>query len=176
MLEDTALLSPGQEVQLPMEILLTGLTGKSIRVDIRADIGAFLGTVQFEPFELLQPLAISSQQFEIVRAQLKGINESEKTYSLLALGVLAGDSLEYQLMQLVQKLLFVHVVQGAGVGELLFAGALKRSGYGEDRVLMTVLTTSSEIQLKCNCDDPVTSSSLVYAFTKALGNLKRNNI
>eukprot|EP01035_Chromulina_nebulosa_P018023 gene18023-23664_t len=132
-IEDIPLLQPGQEVHIPMEILLQGSIGKQIRLDIRSDLGAFIGLIQFEPYEAIIPLDITTNDFETIRSQLLGLNENEKQIPIQNINIYtASTSLEFEIMQIVKRLVNVYVVQGAGLNELLFAGTIKK-GYNDEK-------------------------------------------
>lgn len=87
---------------------------------------------------LLPATQMTSESFETLRSQLKGFCEQSKRYSLQAL-VLPVDSYqaEQMLLSRVISKLPVHIVQGPGVGELYFAGVLKK-GLREERALITL--------------------------------------
>ena len=94
-------------------------------------------------WDLLQPVAaMQSAEFEIFRARLGGYSEICKTYPLSALR-LSKDSphgdREMELLMRVRCALNVYLVQGAGLGELMFAGAV-RKGLTEHKLLLTVLS------------------------------------
>ena len=66
----------------------------------------------------------------------------------------------------VKKLLNVYVVQGSGVGELMFSGCC-RKGMMEEKVLVTVVTDHHNAMFRFNCEDAVLATSLVDVFKKA---------
>jgi len=167
-IEDIPLLQPGQEVHIPMEILLQGSIGKQIRLDIRSDLGAFIGLIQFEPYEAIIPFDITTNDFETIRSQLLGLNENEKQIPVQNINIYTtSSSLEFEIMQIVKRLVNVYVVQGAGLNELLFAGIIKK-GYNDEKVLITIKITSDKVILKCNGDDPLICNSLISVISKAL--------
>lgn len=140
--EDVQLLLPGQELRLPMEIVLSGVTGKSLRLDIRSDKGAFTGQLDPQPWDLLTPVVMSAADFENYRRRFAGLGEASKVFTLAALGVVAGSGgaqVEQELVSRFRRLFNVHIVQGAGCGELLLAGS-KKDMVKEDKVLMTILS------------------------------------
>ena len=129
-------------------------------MDIRSDMGAFVGTLLPEAWEVLFPINISPQEFLTLKKRLGGFGEASKSFSLDSIlssssplspsggpsgpsggGVSGGRRdaafAEMELIQRVKKMLNVFLVQGAGVGELLFAGC-SRKGMMEEKVLITV--------------------------------------
>ena len=111
--------------------------GNSIRVGVRSDAGSFTGTLLSQPWELLMPWSISVKDFESYRTRMGGFNEASKSASLASLN-LSPEGAERALLARVQKLVNVFVVQGPGVGEMWFAGALRQAGM-EQRALISIL-------------------------------------
>ena len=138
--EEVQMLLPGQEVRLPMEIVLTGSAGKALRLDVRTDKGTYAGTLAMEGWELLTPAFMTAGDFDATRRRLRGLGETAKTLPLASLGLRGGVSAEEELIARVRRLLNVHTVQGAGCGELMFAG-VKREMTKEEKVLVTLVTT-----------------------------------
>ena len=64
-----------------------------------------------------------------------------QTFALAALGLPADapGAVEQELIARVKRILNVFLVQGAGLGELLFA-ACSRKGMAEEKVLVTILS------------------------------------
>ena len=144
--------------------------GKQQRVDVRSDVGAFVGTFLPEAWEILFPSNISSTEFFVMRKRMGGFGEASKSFPLSVVmssssspkaadvGV-TNSSSEVQLIGLVKKILNVFLVQGAGVGELLFAGC-SRKGMMEEKLLVTVTSDRftfifciiAEIYLPLNID------------------------
>ena len=107
-----------------------------------------MGTYLPEAWEILFPITISSSEFFAMRKRIGGFGEASKSFplsvvmssssSLKAVDVGAmNSSSEVQLIGIVKKILNVFLVQGAGVGELLFAGC-SRKGMMEEKLLVTV--------------------------------------
>ena len=119
--------------------------GKQIKVDIRSDRGAYVGLLTIFDWDIITPCSISSHEFESARKKLVGFNEVSKSFALDALHIPAhckiSDSadVEIELISRVKRLFNMHLVQGAGVGELMFAGVI-RKGFLEEKVYLTVLT------------------------------------
>ena len=155
--EDVQILAPGQEVSLPMEIVLSGSVGKSFRLDIRTDKGTYTGALVPEAYELLSPLAMSAAEFDAYRRRFCGLNETTKSFAraLLGLASAAGVSAEEELLARVRRLLNVYCVQGAGEGELMFAASCRKS-IMEEKVLVTVLSARCVMLL---CLPPLRFSS-----------------
>ena len=150
-IDDVALLSPGEETRLPMEIVLTGAAGKTFRLDVRSDKGAYTGQLAPEPWELLSPASMSAADFEGYRRRFSGLGEDSKTFPLAALGLLAGASVaavEQEVAARFRRLFNLYTVQGAGCGEMLFAGS-KKEMVKEERVLLSVLSTRYAALFAC---------------------------
>ena len=113
-----------------------------MKVDIRSDKGAFAGLLALNDWDLVQPLIMKCADFEAVRGRLGGFSEICKSYPIDALKLSgnspAGDN-EMELLMRVKCALNMYLVQGAGLGELMFAGAV-RKGLQEHRLLVTILT------------------------------------
>jgi hypothetical protein len=133
-------LAAGEESRQSIEILLTGFAGKNVRVDVRSDVGAYTGSLSVDAMDLLNPLPMSSRDFESYRSKLKGINEAERSYPLTSLGLRASLDLEDKVLQLMKKLVNVYVAQGPGSGEIYLAGFLRKAGV-DDKVLLTVTSS-----------------------------------
>jgi len=136
-IEDIAELAPGKELRIPIEIVLAGTAGRSIRVDIRNDIGTYVGTLVPEGAELLSPAVISSSEFDAFRKRLVGLNEVTRPFTLDSLGLTATYDVESEIIGRVKHIINAFLVQGAGVGELLFAASARR-GMMEEKVLVTI--------------------------------------
>jgi hypothetical protein len=112
-------------------------------VDVRSDVGAFVGILAPEAWELLFPLNLSPQDFASNKKRLGGFGMASKSFPQQILpSSLSAESgtpfgIEMELIQRVKRMLNVFLVQGAGVGELLFAGC-SRKGMMEEKVLVTV--------------------------------------
>lgn len=112
-------------------------------MDIRCDKGTYAGMLVVQDWDLLQPLLMKSSDFETLRARLGGLGEVLRSTTATALGLNENSpygGMEMELVMRVQSALNVYLVQGAGLGELLFAGSV-RKGLGEHRLLITILTT-----------------------------------
>lgn len=133
-------LSSGEEYRQSIEILLTGMAGKNIRVDVRTDMGSYTGTLSVDAMDLLNPFPMSLRDFESYRNRLKGINEAERSYSLSSLGLKADADLDYDTMHIMKKLVNMYVIQGPGSGEMCLSGFLRKAGV-DDKVLLTVTTS-----------------------------------
>jgi hypothetical protein len=142
-------LTPLQETCVPMELVIpTTQTGKPIKLDIRNDQGVYAANYLVNDWDLLMiPPPNSSlllaNEFEIIRNRLKGFNEVSRAYSIDILNlVLPTDSsredYELEIIQRLQREVNMYVVQGVGVGEILFA-AIYRKGFVDEKVLLTIL-------------------------------------
>lgn len=108
---------------------------------MRSDVGAFVGTLTPECWEVLFPITMSSNDFATQKKRMGGFGMASRSFPLSSIlapcegrGAVAT---EIELVQRVKKMLNVFSVQGAGVGELLFAGC-SRKGVLEEKVLVTV--------------------------------------
>ena len=111
---------------------------------MRSDVGAFVGILAPEAWELLFPLNLSPQDFASNKKRLGGFGMASKSFPLQLIlppsptdGSDRAFGVEMELIQRVKRMLNVFLVQGAGVGELLFAGC-SRKGMMEEKVLVTV--------------------------------------
>eukprot|EP00981_Chlorochromonas_danica_P008375 scaffold2163_cov158-Ochromonas_danica.AAC.10 len=141
-ISDIPLLEPGQEVLLPVEIVFTSWVNKSIKVDVRSDRGSFVGLLTVEDYDLLVPFVLSSEDFEMQRSRMKGFSEISKFYAWSAVTMnptSAMEDLERELIQRVCRSLQMHVVQGVGLGELMFAAKV-RKGLSEEKAFLTLLS------------------------------------
>ena len=73
-------------------------------------------------------------------------------------------TVESDLLVKVKKLLNVYVVQGSGVGELMFSGCC-RKGMMEEKVLVTVVTDHHNATFRFNCEVGVGLSSSFHIIT-----------
>jgi hypothetical protein len=162
---DIPVLNPGQEIQIPMEIVLTGLSSKlviafvtflcslidylvfffldkQLKIDIRNDQGAYAGLFVVNDWDLMIPCSMSCMDFEQSRNRMKGFGEVTKSYPYNALNLsLDGDEdVELQIIKRMNRNLSMFIVQGAGLCELMFAGLI-RKGFTEEKVLVTITTS-----------------------------------
>ncbi len=165
-IEDVALLTPGQELKIPLELQLAPFVGKQIKIDVRSDQGSYVGSFTPEPYELIVPLHLSITDFTSHRSRLGGFNEGSKTYSLESLGFAtasAVDKVENILITKIRSVLNMNVVQGKGMNELMFAGAVPKGAVGE-KVLISITINEEELTIKCNCDDAMLPTQLINLF------------
>jgi hypothetical protein len=88
--------------------------GVKQRVDIRCDLGAFVGLFLPEPSEVLFPTTMSSQDFVVLRKRLGGFGEAVKTFPLAHILASNDDTeanIEVKLIKRVKKVLNVFLVQ-----------------------------------------------------------------
>ena len=108
---------------------------------MRSDLGAFVGTLSPEGWEILFPLTLSSTDFASHKRRLSGLQMASKSFPLLSILPASAErgafDTEMELINVVKKMLNTFLVQVAGVGELLFAGC-SRKGMMEEKVLITV--------------------------------------
>jgi len=138
---------------------------------------------------------MSAAQFEATRARLGGFSEEIRSCSVdsllfgspttaaapaaatvMPVGTSKNESafnsvdVETQLLSRVTRALNVAVVQGAGIGELMFVGGVRRRGmsmaFEQKLLLITIVTTSNTITLRLNSEDPVLCTSLAEVFFK----------
>ena len=89
-----------------------------------------------DDWDILQPCkGMTSAEFESLRSRLQGgFSEQRKDFPLetlpasLLLSPGAPQVCETDLVLLVQRTVNVHLVQGAGLGELMFAGMARGTG------------------------------------------------
>ena len=164
-IEDVALLTPGQELKIPLELQLAPFVGKQIKIDVRSDQGSYVGSFTPEPYDLIVPLHLSVTDFTSNRSRLGGFNEGSKTYSLESLGFATSpvDKIENILLTKIRSVLNMNVVQGKGMKELMFAGSVSKGAIGE-KVLISITINEDELAIKCNCDDAMLPTQLINLF------------
>jgi hypothetical protein len=178
------ILAPNQQVVVPLEVVLGPLAGKQLKVDIRCDKGAYAGLLPVHEWDVMQPLVMTAQEFDKARSRLSGnFTEMTKTYTFASVGVTDnsssngnGNTCEEELLQIIKRALNVFVVQGAGVGELLFSGSVRKGLSVEEKVLATVTLLGNEdddekqtsFSLKLNCEDAVMCTTLNEDLKKML--------
>lgn len=139
---DIATLAPGEEVQVPMEIVMSALSGaaKQVKVDVRCDQGAYVGIFSINDWDLMTaPSSMPSADFEATRDRLKGFRELSKEYPLDTFNLSGVEDIEMELIKRIRGELNMLLVQGAGLGELMLAAVL-RKGFVEEKVLVTILS------------------------------------
>eukprot|EP01034_Spumella_vulgaris_P021954 gene21954-28034_t len=172
---DIPLLGPEQEVQIPMEMVLSGVASKQVKADIRCDQGAYVGLLVINDWDLLLPYQTTSADFEVLRKRLSGFNEVTRMYPVDSLNLPQGDNAdtELELISRVRRIANMYLVQGAGVGELMFAGSI-RKGTVEEKAYITILIGgtgldgSEQVTVRFNCEDVVLCTGLSEAFKKLL--------
>lgn len=120
-----------------MELVMIGTVGKSLRIDIRSDKGAYVGMLAPDAWDLLSPVLMTCAEFDQYRRRFTGLCEASKTFPASTVAMVGGMNAEEELIIRVKKMLNVYVVQGAGGGELLFAGS-KKEMIKEEKVLMAI--------------------------------------
>ena len=149
------------------------VTDKHIRLDIRCDTGSYVGLLSPQSWELLTPLRVDPTDFANARRRLVGLSETAKTFPFSAWGAIptpaVASDLENAVISQMRRLLNMHLVQGAGVNELLFAG-LCRKGFAEERLYLSIeCDTEKEVTaVRVNCSDPVLCSSVLSTLSKYL--------
>lgn len=124
-------------------------SGKQLRVDIRCDAGTYVGAYVPDAWDLLVPTNLSYADFDTARKRLTGFSEVVKSFPAMSLNLPSdGGSVEPILISRVKRMLNVFLVQGAGLGELMFA-ACARKGMMEEKVLVTVTSDrwAQELQM-----------------------------
>lgn len=113
-------------------------------------MGAFVGVLPINAWDLLQPARMQCSEFEAARSRLLGFSQQTRDFpiALIDIGAGRGSVSEVDLMVFVQRSLNVFLVQGAGLGELMFAGAV-RKGLVENRAFITLLTTRYRTPQRC---------------------------
>jgi hypothetical protein len=175
-IEDVAMLAPGQELKIPAELVLTSQASKQMKIDIRSDQGTYTGTFTPETYDISYPLInMTSSDFEGLRKRLSGFSETSKSFPLSCLGLSSVanisnisniSNIEVELIIRIKKIINAFVVQGAGVGEMMFASAY-RKGMAEEKILITTVVDSENVTVRFNCDDALTCTSLVDVFKRS---------
>lgn len=164
---DIPQLNGQQTVYVPVEVVFTSLTSKQVKVDIRSDQGAFIGIFTIFEWDLMIPVEMSSSDFETLRGKLTGFREVTKNYSLASLNMEPSEELELTILARIRNELVLYIVQGVGLGELMFAGAIKKAA-NDEKVLVTVLSNEREVTVKINCEDAVFGAAYLGEVKKAL--------
>jgi len=168
-IEDVAMLAPGQELKIPAELVLTSQASKQMKIDIRSDQGTYTGTFTPETWDISYPINMTSSDFEGLRKRLSGFSETSKSFPLTSLGLSSISNIsniEVELIIRIKKIINAFVVQGAGVGEMMFASAY-RKGMAEEKILITTVVDSENVTVRFNCDDALTCTSLVDVFKRS---------
>ena len=112
--------------------------------------------------------------FANARRRLVGLSETSKTFPFASWGVnsasaVVASDVENLIISQMRRLLNMHLVQGAGVNELLFAG-LCRKGFAEERLYLSIECESEKqvTAVRVNCSDPVLCSSVLSTLSKYL--------
>jgi hypothetical protein len=153
---------------------------KQIKVEVRCDQGSYSGQLLVNDCDLLQPLRMTSSDFDGARRRLSGgfnelISKPMPLQSLLALPAPIpqdSDSVHCAVSNLIRSEMNLHLVQG-GPTEVMFAGCF-RKGATEEKALLSIKydDSSASITLRFNCDDVVMSASLQEMLKKILCGLK----
>ena len=156
------------------------ISAKQIKVEVRCDQGSYSGQLLVNDCDLLQPLRMTSSDFEAVRRRLSGgfnelISKPMPLQSLLALPTPVAqdaDSVHSAVLNLLRSEMNLHLVQD-GPTEVMFAGCL-RKGAAEEKALLSIKydDSSASITLRFNCDDVVMSASLQEMLKKILCGMK----
>lgn len=147
------------------------LLDKHIRLDIRCDTGSYVGLLSPQSWELLTPLRVDTVEFATARRRLVGLSETSKVFPFSAWSpatTVAAD-VENLIISQMRRFLNLHLVQGAGVNELLFAGSC-RKGFVEERLYLSIECDGEKesTAVKVNCSDPVLCSSVMSSLSKFL--------
>jgi hypothetical protein len=117
---------------------------KPVKVDVRCDVGNFVGIFTANSWELLVPHQMSPPDYVSARRRLRGLSTTTRPVPVdmwraaHALGTQRECvDVETMVMEVMLKFLNLHVVQGAGIAELFFAAVCRR-GLSEEKVLITV--------------------------------------
>lgn len=141
-----------------------------MKADIRCDQGAYVGLLIINDWDLLLPYQTTSAEFEVLRKRLSGgFNEVIRAYPLETLNLFQGTNAdtELDLISRVKRIVNVYLVQGAGVGELMFAGSV-RKGLVEERAYITIVSDAEQVTVRFNCEDVLLCTGLSDAFKKLL--------
>ena len=144
---------------LPNLELIHHCIGRSIRVDIASDSGAFSGSLSIEPQELLSPVGMSEDSFNAMKQRLSG-GFTEASRELTLSNLTMND-----VSKGIRSLLNVVEITKTSTSSK-FCGCLRR-GMSEDYVLIScswkgaLSSGSMTLQLVLNCSDAVLCATLV---------------
>jgi hypothetical protein len=110
-----------------------------MKVDIRSDQGAYVGLFPVNEWDIMIPVEMTSNEFESVRERYRGLKECIKSFPLASLNIDYAEDMELLLMNRIRKDLLMYLVQGAGVGELMFAASIRKD-FVEEKILLTILS------------------------------------
>jgi hypothetical protein len=156
----------GQEIKIPVELVLQGLEGKSYPVTVTSDRGTFNATFSVEMVDLLIPLVITPDEFMLAKGKLTGFQENSRTFDASLLPSISTDLLS-ELCTRIKRTINTRHVQTTPAGEALFASC-NRKGFNEEKVLISVAVSGSEFNIKLNCESPTLCTSLMDILRKSL--------
>eukprot|EP00602_Paraphysomonas_sp_CaronLab_P012338 CAMPEP_0185043098 /NCGR_PEP_ID=MMETSP1103-20130426/42718_1 /TAXON_ID=36769 /ORGANISM="Paraphysomonas bandaiensis, Strain Caron Lab Isolate" /LENGTH=1035 /DNA_ID=CAMNT_0027583241 /DNA_START=446 /DNA_END=3553 /DNA_ORIENTATION=- len=167
-LEDIPHLAPDGLVKLPAEMILQPFIGKSVKVNITCDRGHFIGELMLEPYELLQPLSITSAEYASMRSRLGGFCHNTATIPLPIGPDTPASGLESWVETTIRSRLNVCVVQkGSATDEWQFVGCVRKE-MKEERVLISLTIAKKSVEIRINADDAVMSATLLDYLRKAI--------
>lgn len=111
---------------------------KQLKIDIRSDQGAFVGLFVINDWDIMIPTEMTANEFEFIRSRYIGIRQTMKTYPWTSLNIIYSEDIELLLMNRIRNDLLMFLVQGAGLGELMFASCIKK-GFNDEKILLTLL-------------------------------------
>ena len=165
------LLIPGSEVQVPMELLLVGCGGTTVKTEVRSDKGSYTALLKPAVWEVLSPLQMNNDSFAAARRLLGGFNEASKTFTADSLGLPSGGdaaALKAVHARILTRADVAAVVSSgdknsdSGSGELKYAALCRTGPTGEGhKVLLVVTLEGVHVKLQAHCDDAVLSSQLL---------------
>jgi hypothetical protein len=184
-IDDIAILNPNEERHIPIDMVVSA-PNKSYRIDLSTENGSFSGTFSFYSFDLFYPLTTTLAEFNSTRQTLlrmSAIGECTKAIPISSIaGMVSGNSiaslqmdrLELEILRRFKRLVNAYLVQGpAGDGsrDMLFVAASRRKGIAvEEKLLVTVKVTMSNVTIKVISEDSVMDTTLVDTLKSQLCN------
>jgi len=143
---------------------------KQLKVDVRSESGAYVGSLSVEEWDLVRPLPMHVFDFEDCRSRLGGFCENARSYPLSAITSGVKDDggtseVERLVQQRVQRALFVCAVQGLNKRELMFAGCIHK-GSEVHRLLITISLRYGRVH--CVSQSPSRISQFIVLFVAIL--------
>lgn len=182
---------PQQQLLIPLELVLSPVAGKSTKVDVRSTSGALVGNLQVNPWQVLNPLPLSPEQFEAARESPRFLTSSSRNNQRGAGGNSSLSGGERRVFEIHKLNLPVEMSGGEGglreevlpyvemevskrikralnVYEVRGPGAGElmfvgalRNGLSETKVYLTVFTARENVTVYLHCEGVLLSTQLL---------------
>lgn len=183
-LEDIPLVSPGETIRLPVEMILRPIVGRSTRIIITSDRGQFNADLLIEMWELLSPSLISNFDFESITKRMGGFCHNTTTMNLPITNLNQQKEKEFSnwMINQIRSKLNISLIQSGSIYdsgsnnnqknqkdlEWRFSGTLQKD-LREDRLLIGISCHSDgKTIINIYSDDAVLSATLFDILKKLL--------